>query len=196
MPPGLHDRAADNWRPLVAIAESAGGTWPERAKKAIQALAPQAEDEAAGVMLLEDLQRLFAEEQTDRLRTADIVNALGSMDERPWPEWSKGKPITARQIAKLLAPFGIHSKTIKVASLETAKGYLLADCHDAFSRYLGNVSVTPSPPSNNAGVRENASVTDSQMVTDAKCRNPMPNLDGYAVTAENSAFGDIEEGTI
>jgi len=30
-PAGLHDRAADNWNPLLAIAELAGGDWPERA---------------------------------------------------------------------------------------------------------------------------------------------------------------------
>ena len=29
VPPELHDRAADNWRPLLAIADLAGGEWPE-----------------------------------------------------------------------------------------------------------------------------------------------------------------------
>lgn len=28
VPPELHDRAADNWRPLLAIADAAGGEWP------------------------------------------------------------------------------------------------------------------------------------------------------------------------
>ena len=27
--PDLNDRAADNWHPLLAIADLAGGTWPE-----------------------------------------------------------------------------------------------------------------------------------------------------------------------
>jgi putative DNA primase/helicase len=35
----LHDRAADNWRPLLAIADAAGGAWPERARKAALTLA-------------------------------------------------------------------------------------------------------------------------------------------------------------
>ena len=33
-PAGLHDRAADNWRPLLAIADAVGGAWPERARRA------------------------------------------------------------------------------------------------------------------------------------------------------------------
>jgi putative DNA primase/helicase len=153
-------------------------------------LVSQAEDDTAGVLLLEDLRRHFEAEQTDRLRTADIVSALGSMEERPWSEWSKGKPITARQIAKLLAPFSIHPKTIKVASMETAKGYLLEDCHDAFSRYLGNVSVTPSPPSSDTAFRTNDSVTDALVVTDEKCSKPASNQTGYVVT---DAQPDAEE---
>jgi hypothetical protein len=35
MPEGLYSRAADNWRPLLAIAALAGGDWPTRAEAAI-----------------------------------------------------------------------------------------------------------------------------------------------------------------
>jgi len=34
LPGGLSDRACDNWRPLLAIADAAGGDWPERARRA------------------------------------------------------------------------------------------------------------------------------------------------------------------
>ncbi|MBA2410746.1 MAG: DUF3631 domain-containing protein [Gammaproteobacteria bacterium] len=37
LPGGLHDRAADNWTPLIA-ADAAGGEWPERARKAARIL--------------------------------------------------------------------------------------------------------------------------------------------------------------
>ena len=33
MPDGVHGRAADNWRPLLAIADLAGAEWPERARR-------------------------------------------------------------------------------------------------------------------------------------------------------------------
>jgi putative DNA primase/helicase len=35
---GLNDRAADNWRPLLAIADMAGGDWPVKARTAALAL--------------------------------------------------------------------------------------------------------------------------------------------------------------
>src|SRR5262249_58036601 len=34
MPAGLVNRTGDNWRPLLAIADAAGGEWPQRAREA------------------------------------------------------------------------------------------------------------------------------------------------------------------
>jgi predicted lipoprotein with Yx(FWY)xxD motif len=34
IPAALNDRAADNWRPLIAIADLAGGEWPQLARQA------------------------------------------------------------------------------------------------------------------------------------------------------------------
>ena len=34
VPTELNDRAADNWRPLLAIADRAGSQWPEKARRA------------------------------------------------------------------------------------------------------------------------------------------------------------------
>ncbi len=39
VPTGLHDRAVDNWRPLLALSEAVGGEWPTRARAAARALA-------------------------------------------------------------------------------------------------------------------------------------------------------------
>ena len=33
MPHGVHNRMADNWRPLLAIADVAGRAWPSRARE-------------------------------------------------------------------------------------------------------------------------------------------------------------------
>jgi putative DNA primase/helicase len=38
MPESLNDRAQDNYRMVVAIADTAGGDWPERARQAISRL--------------------------------------------------------------------------------------------------------------------------------------------------------------
>ena len=65
----------------------------------------------------------------------------------PWATWNKGKPISQRQVAGLLKPYGIKPKTIKLKTVPstpegtTAKGYLLEWFVDAFSRFH-----TPSSP--------------------------------------------------
>ena len=38
MPVGVEDRAADIWEPLLAIADLAGGAWPDLARKAAAVL--------------------------------------------------------------------------------------------------------------------------------------------------------------
>jgi len=135
VPQALNDRAADNWRPLLAIAELAGGDCPRLAREAAIALSGQTDDEAVGVQLLADIRDLFKAAGSDRLESTALVASLGGMEERPWAEWKHGKPITAPQVARLLRPFEIEPRSIAVGD-RRPKGYLLAQFGDAFSRYL------------------------------------------------------------
>ena len=62
VPAALHDRAADCWRPLLAIAAAVGGDWPARAEAAALALSGDAfEDPDIGTELLKDIQTIFDE---------------------------------------------------------------------------------------------------------------------------------------
>jgi putative DNA primase/helicase len=137
VPPELHDRAADNWRPLLAVADLVGGDWPEHARNAATALScPDAGDtESMREQLLADIRILFESRGTDRLFGEDIVSELAEMDGRPWPEFSRGKPLTKAKLARLLKPFGIRPKTVRIGD-DRAKGYELEDFKDAFSRYI------------------------------------------------------------
>src|SRR4030095_1798697 len=154
------DRAADNWRPLLAIADTAGAEWPTRARQAIQVLTSQdLDDEASGVLLLEDFHQLFTAGQKERLASADVVSALHQLEERPWSEWGRqAKPITAPQVARLLAPFGITSKNIRIGA-DTPKGYEREDFVDAWTRYVPLLSATAPHMSNGAGLQGVASAT-------------------------------------
>jgi putative DNA primase/helicase len=149
VPPVLYNRAADNWRALLAIADAVGGEWPDRARQAALAIshASDATDsESNGVMMLEDMRSLFETRRKDRLSSNDLVAALSEREDRPWPEFKGGKPITARQIARLLAPFDIAPTNIKIEG-QVAKGYKREDCQDAFDRHLAPVQyTTPLPP--------------------------------------------------
>ena len=160
IPKSLNDRAADNWEPLLAIAEAAGGKWPELARNAALALSGDAdESDSIKTQLLSDIKTIFEKKDTDRLSSAAMVESLAAMEERPWPEFSHGKPITARQLAKLLKPFHIAPDTIRLES-ETLKGYLIDKFSDAFARYIPRSD--PSHRHNPVVARvfeENSSVT-------------------------------------
>lgn len=131
------DRAQDNWRPLLAIADEAGGEWPAKARKAATKLCEsESAIESYGVLLLHDVRDLFQREGVDRLNSADIVHALVALEERPWSDSHDGKPLTPPRLARLLRPFEIAPKTIRQADGKTPKGYHLEQFEDAFSRYL------------------------------------------------------------
>jgi putative DNA primase/helicase len=130
------DRARDNWRPLLAIADAAGGEWPSRAREVAVAMSggePQAESNR--VLLLQDLRDLFASRNVDQVHSDEFLGYLRARDDRPWSEYRDGRAITAPQLAKLLKPFGIRPTQIRIGATNK-RGYLLADCTDAFARYL------------------------------------------------------------
>ncbi len=137
-PEALNDRAADNWAPLSALADLAGGHWLETARQAALELSSDGESEnlGTGPQLLADIRRVFHEEGTDRLRSQDVCDRLADMEGTPWPEWGKNrKPISKNQLAVKLADFGIKSRNVRIG-YDVAKGYLLEDFTDAFHCYL------------------------------------------------------------
>jgi len=72
MPDGFQNRLAANWRPLLAVADFAGGDWPRLARAAAAALAPR-DSASIGTTLLGDIRSIFAEEpdRPDRLVERD-----------------------------------------------------------------------------------------------------------------------------
>jgi putative DNA primase/helicase len=136
IPQAIINRAADNWAPLLAIAEAAGGHWPRLAREvAVKALADDRDEPSVGVALLSDIRTIFNAIMTDRIPTAALIKALASIEERSWSEWSRGRPITASQLARILRPYGIGPQTVRFGT-DLAKGYMLLDFDDAFRRYV------------------------------------------------------------
>jgi putative DNA primase/helicase len=150
LPDDLDDRAADNWEPLLAIAEQAGGLWPERARAIALLLsggrADAAETGDTGVQFLADVRAIFVNNAIDRSTTKALLAALVDLEGRPWAEWNRGRPISARQLSALLRRFGIKPGTIRVGDA-TPKGYVLGDLVDAFGRYLPERSATSATTS-------------------------------------------------
>ncbi|WP_326807863.1 DUF3631 domain-containing protein [Streptomyces sp. NBC_01775] len=146
MPEGVSDRPADVWEPLLAVADAAGGHWPERGRAAcVELIAAASENDKAsiGVRLLTDLRdTVFC--GADRMPTAVILECLLSMDDAPWADLDD-KPLNSRTLAKLLGQYvtpankPIRPRGIRTAS-GTPKGYHAEDLQDAWTRYC-----PPSP---------------------------------------------------
>jgi putative DNA primase/helicase len=191
MSDSMSGRAADNWRPLIAIADIAGGEWPARARRIAQELGGRRSEQTANIMLLEDMQRIFTDDSIDRIPSQELAAKLAKMEHRPWVEWRNEKPITPRQIAKLLEQFKVKPDTIRTVS-GTAKGYLLQDLTDAFARYTTDRSVTPEHINNINALRPDESVTLSVDVTDGNMKKSNNYKARYGVTDKKSPLARNE----
>jgi hypothetical protein len=136
IPEGLNDRAADNWVPLLAIADAAGGGWPKLAREAAKAISgAESEPASIGVELLTDIKLVF-ERKADRISSAELIDALCADQERPWATFHHGKNMTPRQLANRLRGFGIVSSAVRLDDGGNLKGYKLEQFAEAFQRYL------------------------------------------------------------
>jgi putative DNA primase/helicase len=141
VPAELNDRAADNWRPLFAIADRAGGDWPQLAREAALALSGGAsgDTDTMRVKLLRDIRSVCIDASgypMDRVRTTELISRLTADPEMPWAEYHKGKPINANQLAKLLGQFGLVSGNLRFDVGTQAKGYNLQLFGETWEKYL------------------------------------------------------------
>lgn len=141
----LEDRAADTWEPLIAVADLAGGDWPDRGREA--ALTLTAERDSNGVTsdrvrLLTDCRRAFG--TADALPTVVLLDRLKADPEAPWNEYSNGAGLTAMRLGMLLKEYDITSGNIRFTPEQArsynllsdqAKGYQRGDFQDAWQRY-------------------------------------------------------------
>ena len=188
LPPGAFNRFADNWRPLVGLADLAGGRWPELARAALLADLGAVDDDELSQQLLEDIRTIFdvamadkAGRPADCLPSASIVTSLTNMAERPWNELGKSeRPITERKLAALLKPFGIKSDDRRFPPIlpggpeRVLKSYARSDFVEAWNRYNTRTDAVPSATALQS--RETAtssnfpSATKGPVVADTKSR--------------------------
>ena len=143
LPNELSDRAQDNWEPLLAIAGCAGDEWIRRATKAALLLSGESDtSQSVANELLADIHHAFDRKNAERIATSKLIDALVEDEEAAWATYNRGKPITARQLGRMLKGYSIHSKNIRIG-YEQSKGYERSDFKDAFSRYLSHPSATP-----------------------------------------------------
>jgi len=164
LPSNISDRAADNWEPLLAIAELGGERWTVQSRQAASFLSNREKDHISlGNQLLLNTQHVFQNEGAEKIPTAKLIEALCEDSELPWLTYDRGTPITPRQLAKILDTYKIQSKNIKVEGNKVLKGFEKSQFEDAWSRYLPESSsenaATPLLSNQNKGSEEFSSAT-------------------------------------
>lgn len=139
MPSGLTDRPADIWSPLLAIADAAGGRWPDDARAAALDLNDERmdQDPDLALQLLDDLRDIMGSSTSskDRWSSGELVGALQGRPEGPWRSFGGRDGIDQAGLARLLRPYDVRPSKMRIGAL-TTRGYRLADFADAWSRYL------------------------------------------------------------
>ena len=191
----VEDRAADTWEPLVAVADAAGGHWPNTARNAVLALTESDASPAQvslKVRLLMDCRTAFGD--AAGLPTATLLDRLRGDEEAPWLGIGK-VGLTAARLADLLKQFEIASANRRWPDGSQTKGYLVADFADSWSRYCPPVGAGahPSPavpPSHTPEIGTASALWDGSAVPNPPSRprsTPVGRRDGRDGTPAQTA---------
>ncbi len=144
MPSELSDREQDNWEPLFTVARCAGPRWLEKAREAALSIKGSTEEpQSMTNSLLADIREVLPVRQgLLYIPSAKLLELLTSDPEMGWSTYNRGSALTARQLAKSLGVYGIRSKTVRMPSGQTPKGYEIREFDEVFERYL-----SPQDPS-------------------------------------------------
>ncbi len=94
-------------------------------------------------MLLADIRSIFDAIAEDKMTTTALLDKLKEIETSPWADWNKGKGLTPNGLSRLLKPFEVSPRAVKVEN-KTLRGYLRNSLSDAWQRYLPPVAV-PAP---------------------------------------------------
>jgi hypothetical protein len=156
LPEALGDRAHDNWRPLIAIADAISEDLGKKARAAALKLAEEdtgGEDDAA-VMALADVAAIFEwkkkkfkeshpgpDEELKGVKVKDLVDIMVKMADRPWADWSRGIPLTEKGLRKLLKAWSLKTKRIRIGpeqigSADLIRGFEAGEVLEVATRHV------------------------------------------------------------
>jgi hypothetical protein len=144
IPNELDDRQADICEPLLAIADVAGGDWPQKCRQSLISLCSGGadEDDSLGVKLLGAIREAFGSTNVDRLSTEHLLRLLVDQEsDAPWADWwehelkNENTRGPAAKLARLLKSYGIRGRTIRLDDDSTKRGYLREWFEEAWKRY-------------------------------------------------------------
>lgn len=150
-----NDRAMDNWRPLIAIADTLAGEWPERARRAYKLLEAKEISLSTGEELLNDIRMVLSQYRHPAIKTTELLEMLTNDKELQWATINSGKPLTAHRFSILLKKYHLVRKQFRSATYrgDKIRGFEISDFEDAFKRYLP-ASPTSNLANRNSGTEE------------------------------------------
>jgi putative DNA primase/helicase len=162
LPPTLNDRAGDSWEPLLAIADLAGGHWPDTARRAATHLSGDGmDDDAESADLLSNIREVLGAHSGDSIFSAELVDRLIERQDWRWASCADGHPLTQKQLASRLEAFDIRSKTVRQGD-DVRRAYMVASFQDAFQRYLRPLPAGTATP-----------LQDGRETVNSGCDNPV-----------------------
>jgi putative DNA primase/helicase len=142
VPESLFNRDADNWRPLLAVAEACGSAWARSARLAAVSNEEKAAGDEAKLQVLADIKTVFEDSiyaaaiARDRaIHSERLVKALVDLEGSRWADFSRGKPLSQNGLAHLLDEYGINPCRMRIGK-DNKNGYEVAWFADAFEAYL------------------------------------------------------------
>lgn len=126
-------------RPLLRIADVAGGRWPLDARAGLVTLlvGDDVQAASAGRELLTAIRDAFDSHyalQADRLTCREVADALNADDHYGYATWNNGTGVTTREVGRKLAAYGIRARTVRHDDAR-GEGYHRDQFEDAWQRY-------------------------------------------------------------
>ena len=141
--PEMRNRHADNWRPLISIADALGRG--VQAREAMVKFTHDFQDTDVRILLLGDIREVFNTHAVDRLPSKTLLGALYALDDADWNEFrgvrGERQPhkLTDSELAAMLREFRIIPHNIwplnRTAESKSARGYRRAQFEEVWRVY-------------------------------------------------------------
>jgi len=135
LPDQIINRAGDNWLPLFAIAEAAGGDWARRATNAALDYDKHNPSEDRGILLLGNLKSIIERTSKTFFSSSELCAALNDREDWTWGEYAYGDGVNTHKLANLLKPFGIIPRQARMTGSGKLRGYHKRDFETAWHTY-------------------------------------------------------------
>jgi hypothetical protein len=133
-----NDRAKDNWRPLLATARLFGPGVLEEALEAAKELTRNEDDNPHIVEeFISDVVRVFVEDRGPFVSSEKLLQDLCKDVERPWATYSRGRPLTFRDLASLMRKAKVPVGEQFNDGTKNMRGYWRKDLQQLVDGYAG-----------------------------------------------------------